>query len=399
MGQFSSIEKFINTNIDIQKQLRENNPYSRFLEGIPTFVTYYAINDIESTLDEGFKDTEQQIGDESSIRYNKVEKFPIWGIENLNLNIIEEEYGNDIELTGEAIILPNTITPLPDDYFIIDYLGNEYLFRVTNIESDTIKSNHYFKIQFEFKKLNDGTIDEQVKEMFISIFENIGTDYKVIISLDSNEKLKTIEQQEELFKEMYMDLFFCRKINSLILPSFNNYSNIYDNFLTHFISESEIFQNDRDLFPYYFECYNDIDQNIFNRTLFGAILRQDKSYLDDYNYVSVMSVWDKFSPLSKFREKYNTINFYSNNADIGDEYIPISLTNNIENNILFDGDNHNLENIIIKYLNKTNIALSDFSNLNITDFYFNSKDIFLYVPMILYIIRVEIFNILLNTAK
>jgi hypothetical protein len=399
LGQFSSIEKFINTNVDIQKQLRENNPYSRFLEGIPTFVTYYAINDIESTLDEGFKDTEQQIGDESSIRYNKIEKFPLWGIENLNLSIIDEDYGSDIELTGEGIIIPNTIVPLPDEYFIINYLSKQYLFRVTNIESDTIKSNHYFKIQFEFKKMNDGTIDTQVKDIFISIFENLGTDYKVIISLDAHEKLKVIEQQERLFREMYIDLFFSRKINALILPNFSGNENIYDNFLTNFILESKIFQNDRDIFPYYFECYNDIDQSIFNKTIFNSILTKNKTYLENYNYASTMSVWDQFSPLAKFREKYNMINFYTKFSEIGNEYISIELINNIKDNIIYIDSNHKLENIIIKYLNQTDISLAEFSALNINDFYTNTKEIFLYVPIILYIIRVEIFNILLNTAK
>lgn len=385
--------------MDIQKQLRENNPYSRFLEGIPTFVTYYAINSIESTLDEGFKDTEQQIGDESSIRYNKIEKFPLWGIENLNLSIIEEEYGNDIELNGEATILPDTIIPLPDDYFIIDYLSNQYLFRVTNIDADTIKSNHYFRIQFEFKKLNDGSIDKQVKDVFISIFENLGTDYKVIISLDANEKLKVVEQQEKLFREMYIDLFYSRKLNTVILPAFMQYDNIYDNILIHFISESEIFHDDRDIFPYYFECYNDIDQNIFNKTIFNAILTKDKTYLDKYIYVTIMSTWDKFSPLSKYRENYHMINFYTKFSDVYNEYISEELINNIQNNILFDDGNHKLENIIIKYINNCDIALTDFSSLNINDFYMNTKDIFLYVPMILYIIKVEIFNILLNSAK
>lgn len=399
MGRFSSVEKFLNTNIDIHKQLRENNPYSRFLDTVPTFVTYYAINSIETTLDEGFRDTEELIGNESSIRYNKIEKFPLWGIETLNLDITEEEYGQDLEMNGEGIIIPNTITPCPDDYFIIGYLGKEYLFRVSDFDTDTIKSSHYYKIQFSFSKLNDGLIDSQVKDVFTAIYENLGTDYKVIISADSNVKLNIIEQQEKLFREMYLDLFFSRKVNAVILPLYNEYQNIYDNLLTFFISESEIFQDDREIFPYYFECFNQIDQNIFNKTIYGAVLTKNKKYLELYSYASIMSVWDQFSPLFRFREKYNNINYYSTQSGIYPEYIPVELIQNIQNNTLYQDNNHKLENIIINYLNNVDIPLSDFEALNVNEFYIASKEIFLYVPMVLYIIKTEIFNILLNTAK
>lgn len=397
MGKFSSVEKFINTNVDIQKQLRENNPYSRFINGVPTFVTYYAINGIETTLDEGFRDTEDLIGDDSSIRYNKIEKFPIWGIENLTIDITDEEYGPDIEVNGEGIILPNTITPCPDDYLIINYLGKDYLFRVTNFDSDTIKSSHYYKIQFEFKQINDGNIDNQVKDIFVSIYENIGTDYKVIISLDSNSRLEVIERKDSLLREMYMDLFFSKKTNSVILPSYMRYTNIYDNFLVHFIYESSIFQDDREIFPYYFESIEDVDKSIFNRTIYGAILFKSKKNLGRYSHVNITSPHNKLPVLTGFREQYNFINFYSTPLEICTEYISGIFIDNILNNTLYDDDSHKLENIIIKYLNDTDIPLYDFENLDINDFYNNSKDTFLYVPLVLYVIKTEIFNILLNT--
>ena len=67
-------------------------------------------------------------------------------MEAIQLDIDDNEEGLNSSYDGELIILPDTITPYPDDFFILEHKGHNFLFRVTGVNYDTIKSNNFFKI-------------------------------------------------------------------------------------------------------------------------------------------------------------------------------------------------------------------------------------------------------------
>ena len=153
MAKFKSPAEFINTNVNMLAN-RQSSMYSLFLESKPTFTTYYHINKIKSRTDIGLKMPERLNGTLSPIRYNKLIGFPLYGIEQIQLQLDEEDEGLTSDYSGEAIILPNTIHPTVDDYFIIDYLEKKYMFRVTKYDYDTIKSNNYYKIEFTIQSVD-----------------------------------------------------------------------------------------------------------------------------------------------------------------------------------------------------------------------------------------------------
>ena len=95
---------------------------------------------------ESQKYIDKLLGSESPIRYNKIFNFPLYGIEQIQLQLDEMDEGLNSEYNGEAIILPNTIHPTVDDYFIIDYLEKKYMFRVIKYDYDTIKSNNFYRV-------------------------------------------------------------------------------------------------------------------------------------------------------------------------------------------------------------------------------------------------------------
>ena len=101
------------------------------------------------------------LGAQSPIRYSEVKNFPIYGMEMIQLDLDEAEEGITSSYDGgELIILPDTIIPYPDDFFIIEHKGMEFLFRVTAVNYDTIKSNNFYKISFTIKYV---TREESVK--------------------------------------------------------------------------------------------------------------------------------------------------------------------------------------------------------------------------------------------
>ena len=121
MAKFKSPAEFINSNVSLLAD-RQSSMYVAFLESRPTFTMYYHINRIQSETDKGLKMPEKLSGALSPIRYNKLLNFPLYGIEQIQLQLEEDEEGLNSDYSGEAIILPNTIHPSVDDYFIIDYL-------------------------------------------------------------------------------------------------------------------------------------------------------------------------------------------------------------------------------------------------------------------------------------
>ena len=156
-------ERFIEQSVALLDE-RINSPVARFIEQTPTFVIYYHINVDESTSDEGFKNVDSVIGNNSPIKYQRIDKFPIYGLDAVVAQLQDTEVGLDVSYEGEATILPNTIKPLPNDYFIIPYVGGEVLFRLTEIGYDNIRPDNFYKIMFKLD-----AIDEDKKRVSLSI--------------------------------------------------------------------------------------------------------------------------------------------------------------------------------------------------------------------------------------
>ena len=75
----------INGNI-FKFENRLNSQISRFLDKSPVFVTYFHINVNETTVDGGFKDIEDIVGNRSPLKFQKIENFPIYGLEPVVLS-------------------------------------------------------------------------------------------------------------------------------------------------------------------------------------------------------------------------------------------------------------------------------------------------------------------------
>lgn len=97
---------------------QKTSQFSKYLQKNPVFVTYYAINQQLSRADTGTGSVKEQIGTSSPIRYNEIKEFPVYNLSDMKPDIQNDETeGLDInmDLSG-IVILPNTITPCPDDF-------------------------------------------------------------------------------------------------------------------------------------------------------------------------------------------------------------------------------------------------------------------------------------------
>ena len=103
-----------------QYEERLKSPIRRFQDKTFVPVTYYHINGQKTTTDQGYGDVTEILGKESPVKFEKIEDFPLYGIDQIVLQLSNNDQGLDSEFESDAVVMAGTITPLQNDYFIIN---------------------------------------------------------------------------------------------------------------------------------------------------------------------------------------------------------------------------------------------------------------------------------------
>lgn len=89
-----------------------DNSFYNLNDRKPVIVTYYNINKDYSSLDPGAKIAYDNIGDNTPLRFNKIDDFIIYGFNKIELQTEIEEFGYEAnKIEGDCFVLPNTIVP------------------------------------------------------------------------------------------------------------------------------------------------------------------------------------------------------------------------------------------------------------------------------------------------
>ena len=230
-------QKMVEDNI-FKFENRLNSQISRFLDKSPVFVTYFHINVNETTVDGGFKDIEDIVGNRSPLKFQKIENFPIYGLEPVVLSIQDNDQGLDTEYSGECVILPNTIKPLQNDIFMINHVKGSFLFRVTEVQYDNIRPDNYYKISYRFEWLDDDKVDElneQVQAKYSCILQNIATENNCIIKEEYLERIQNIDDMYDDMVSTYKTIFYNERYNCFLGETNDGYK-IYDPLQTIFFN-------------------------------------------------------------------------------------------------------------------------------------------------------------------
>lgn len=286
MGNFLDEKAIINKNIEAYNNYI--NSKGRFMEGNPTFVTYYRQNRDISTEDIGLGATVEIIGSESPIRFDKIENLPLYQFEKLEL-AYEFDLDTSLdtsEINGSAIIPPNTIKPNVDDYFTVSYLNRELLFRVNNISSNNIGKKFFYKIEYTLSRANIRILEErQIHEILSVNYDNVGgSKNSPIIENSLYNRLTEIEEWIYKLNEYYDEYYFNSKLNAYF------YNNIYDNQLhimfsrnrnMHILKKS--FMTNKFIIPLLGEDI--IDKKLYRYSFYNYIeniLNSNKEDISDY---------------------------------------------------------------------------------------------------------------------
>jgi hypothetical protein len=352
---FKFDEKLLINNNIFKYEDKLNSAFTRFLETTPTYVTYYNINTIESTVDLGFANVDKILGPQSPLRYSEVKNLPIYGMEAIQLDIDEGDEGLNSSYDGELIILPDTITPYPDDFFILEHKGHKFLFRVTGVNYDTIKSNNFYKISFTIKYVEEEDsvkILEQVTEKFTCVVGNIGTEDRCIIEDGVYELLQRMQYLYNDIAERYKLFYYHKKYNVILFNDITNGIHIYDRYINAFIQKHGLFYDKQTHRTIYLN--NEDDTCCFpieyDNSLFRAFETRKKIKRFSYNNFRLQDIKNIYSVFNYYRAKVFSIRFRDGSV----EYFPHQIIDAIVSGEIVDSEDYTFDEadkLIVKYMN------------------------------------------------
>lgn len=249
--------------IDEQKQVNDsvfifekvlNSGLTKFTGKSAMYVTYYHIDADTSTADNGFIDIENLTGKNSPLRFKKIENFPLYGMDSIQLNLSDDQNGLDTSYEGEFLALPNTIKPLPNDFFTINHIDKKYIFRVTNVSYDTLKENNYYKAQFHLYNI-DATIaddlDNQTSSKYNAVMKNLGSESQFVLESEIYTDVRRLENLIADITETYMSMYYDERYNCFICDTgtpciHQNVVKLYDPLMSMFIDKHHIFSSPTD---------------------------------------------------------------------------------------------------------------------------------------------------------
>ena len=389
--------KFINTehreNIDgLVTGLKEimNNPYYKWNDKTGTAVVYFNQNKEASTLDQASKLYYADIGIDSPIKYNMIEDFMLYGIEQIAISMENGDFGPEAsEISGEAIVLPNTIIPYVGDYFHIIYTEEKLLFRVIDTTPDTLENgSNIYKIQYklESSQLEDVLESENIEDKYNMIVNNLGTGFNPIIRHESYNLIKALDKVLFDLRTYYKSIFYKQRVQTFVF--LHNGQRFYDPFMIEFMKENKILDGDED--------YIYLTQQIqlsslfpiqYSKSFFKCIEDKDLGRIRWYEHNGIAEYIS--DPLSIFQTRLeNYFEIKHQTSDINFGILPCfkdELIAAIEEDTLLEGCD-SVYNIIIKYFRNKPITQEDIDNLRYIDFSDNIV-IFYAIPCVIYCIE------------
>lgn len=388
--------RFVNLNIqnnieDITEGFKNtySNPYYPFIDKGKTVVTYFSQSNELSTLDEGNLKAYSDRGKLSPIKFNRIEKVVIYGIEKIMISLQNGDFGVEADdITGEGTMLPG-LDPKPNDYFIIDHYKNKFLFKITDVSIGTPEVEDIYQIRYRYIKNDSDNILDNVVGNYTMIVSNVGTNYKAVIENHDLQFIKSLEDIMYKLKDYYCSLFFNDRVETFIVEEL--FQLVYDPVLIEFIIRNKLF-NHNGLYIYTQQMHLEKTFIIeYDKTLFKCIEDKDiKSVENVMNNAYLEKINQPMSILSMRQEKYFRAKYVSDTSNIPKYETIMNIFDSdfvegiINNNILDIPDR--LENIVINYMNDKTITKEDVSILNEIDFK-PTKRLFYMLPIVIFIIQ------------
>lgn len=188
-----------------------------------TLVKYYNLNDDHTTDSLGMGMHYQILGPDSPLRYNEIENMVILGFSPLQPQN-DQASGTTVRnynLNGEGFIIPGTIMPRENDFFIVNHLNMEHLFRVTEVTQDGLNTDGSYRIAYELFSTNPKEIDwvkKQTVSRNVMDLQTIGgSDLTPVIGKEDYELRSRLIRMVDDMVENYIANYYDHTHNCFLL--------------------------------------------------------------------------------------------------------------------------------------------------------------------------------------
>lgn len=188
-----------------------------------TMVTYYNLNESHTTDSLGLNTHYQILGVDSPLRYDKIEQMIILGFSPLTPQDDQASTTNvrNYALNGEGYIIPGTIMPKENDFFVVNHLNMEHLFRVTEVVQDGLNTDGSYKINYSLYSTNPQEIawlEKQTVTRNVMDLQTIGgEDLTPIIGKEDYELRRRLIRMVDDMVNNYIVNYYDQTHNCFIL--------------------------------------------------------------------------------------------------------------------------------------------------------------------------------------
>jgi hypothetical protein len=404
----TSFTDAVNSMIDTTKQIIKS-PILLFTDKPPTPVDYFNRDTFKSTVDEESGLEYDNLGTDSPAKFNLIKDALIYGLDRIEIRFDNEESGMFADpITGDAYVLPNTFVPHVGDFFIIKYIQEKVLFKVTELQTDTLDTGaNYYKISYIIDRTGQKYIDElyncNLNDTYRFVTSTVGTEFKTIVREAEYDFMEKLENDAATLKEYYKELFFNNSTQTFTFQA-DNGQYIYDPYLIEFLIRTKIMAGT--------EKYIYIDHAMYvgktfgieyDKSFFRALELRDKDKADKCIAMGVGHlVEDTISLLTSRLEDYYYVDYnIQNYAPFTTKIETVSndLIDHIVDCTYYDTESADgYKNIIIKYFQSQYVDdnLLKESDLSLLDHIetIPTKDLFYAIPILIFVLEIKVKEIL-----
>ena len=195
----------------------------------PTILsTWYVIDPDMSETVKGWKNITDYIGEDSELRFSKIENVPLYGLElgQQVANWDTEHAAFDEDFSTQCAIYPNTIFPLPGSMFTVHNSEVPALYIVTDMKPSTVRTNPFMEITLRLFTRDPMLIAYLDKyqviegEYYTTMLSAIGNHKSLVIKKDILTDLDGhLDNYLDLIK-LYSMLFYDRSKAAFVFDGF-----------------------------------------------------------------------------------------------------------------------------------------------------------------------------------
>ena len=373
-----------------------NNPYYLFNNLDGSTCTYYNINTTMTTLDEATRANYSELAASSPIRYNKINKFLLYGIDKIEPGLELTDFGLEgSDIQGDAVVLPKTIIPYPGDFFTLTQLNNEnYLFKVTAVNPNTLDTGAtMYRINYSLA-YTDHVVDinAQVVKEFNFSATNYGSNFGCLIESAVASEASELEKYAIVLKDYFIQIFYDNRIQSFSYLR-NGYLRCYDPYLIEFMIRNNILGGSTE--------YIYVSQQValpatfgvdYDKTFFASLEEKDATKHYTKTAGNLLKCTQKLSLLYAYKQDYYCMEYNHINSKF--HVIDIFNDSQFMDKIIHNQETGNpLKDIIIRYFNDISIDSILLNRLKHID-YMENGELYYLIPLVIYCMEKNIVNML-----